>query len=247
MSYSTADAGQTILQHLNELRIRLTWAAAGLALATAVSFSFAQQVLDFLKRPYGKPLQVLRPTEGLEIYFKVALACGAILSMPWLLYQTWLFIAPGLFEREKKYVFIFVPSATLLFLLGVTFAWLVLMPAAVTFLSGFMPDTFNAEWTAQEYVGFATTFLFWIGVSFEMPLVIYFLARFGVVSATTLREQWRMAVVGIAVVAAAITPSIDPVTMLLTMAPLVLLYLLSILLARIGQRQYEKSVALEVE
>jgi sec-independent protein translocase protein TatC len=110
-----------------------------------------------------------------------------------------------------------------------------------------MADIFEARWISREYISFATTFLLWIGVSFEMPLIIYFMARFGVISSTTLREQWRIALVGIAVLAAAITPSVDPVTMLLTMVPLFILYLLSILLAAVGQRQFRKVVALDDE
>jgi sec-independent protein translocase protein TatC len=167
--------------------------------------------------------------------------------MPWILFQVWRFISPGLKKSEKKYVYIFVPSAFLLFLTGVSFAWFVLLPAAINFLSTFMSDIFESRWISREYISFATTFLIWLGVSFEMPLIVYFLARFGIVGPTTLREQWRFAIVGIAVLAAAITPSIDPLTMLLTMVPLLILYGVSILLASLGQRQFSKTVALDEE
>jgi sec-independent protein translocase protein TatC len=167
--------------------------------------------------------------------------------MPWLLFQLWRFISPGLEKNEKRYVYVFIPSAFGLFLIGVSFAWLVLLPAAISFLATFMGDIFEARWISREYISFATTFLLWIGVSFEMPLIIYFLARFGIVGPTTLREQWRIAIVGIAVLAAVITPSIDPVTMLLTMVPLLILYVISIVLARIGQRQFNKTVAIDEE
>lgn len=239
--------GQTILEHINELRIYLTRALLGLVVGTIISFSFAQQVLEFLIEPYGELLDVISPTEGIETYFKVALVCGVILSMPWILFQLWRFISPGLQKDEKKYVYIFVPSAFLLFLIGVSFAWFVLLPAAINFLSTFMADIFESRWISREYISFATTFLIWIGVSFEMPLIVYFLARFGIVGPTTLREQWRFAIVGIAVLAATITPSIDPVTMLLTMVPLLILYGVSILLASLGQRQFSKTVALDEE
>jgi sec-independent protein translocase protein TatC len=239
------DQGQTILEHLNELRVHLVWAAAGLAIATIISFTFSQRVLEFLIAPYGEQLQTLSPTEGIQTYFRVALVCGAIISMPWILYQFWRFVSPGLHASEKRYVYLFIPSATILFLLGVAFAWFVLLPAAILFLSTFMTDIFSAQWTSNEYIGFATSFLFWIGLSFELPLIVYFLARFGIVSSTTLREHWRVAIVGIAVVAAAVTPSIDPVTMLLTMVPLSLLYGLSIILARLGHRQFESRMAID--
>jgi len=142
---------------------------------------------------------------------------------------------------------VFVPSATFLFLLGAAFCWFVLLPSAILFLANFMPTIFSAEWTSQEYIGFATGFILWVGIAFQFPLIVYFMARFGIVRANTFREHWRFAVVGIAIVAAAVTPSIDPVTMLLTMIPLVILYLLSIGLASLGQRQFDASAALESE
>ena len=107
-----------------------------------------------------------------------------------------------------------------------------------------MPEIFSAEWTSQEYIGFATSFIMWMGIAFQLPLIIYFLARFGILSSSMLKEHWRIAIVGIAVIAAVVTPSIDPVTMLLTMLPLVLLFILSIFLASLGYRQFEKSMAL---
>ena len=106
-----------------------------------------------------------------------------------------------------------------------------------------MTTVFTTEWTSQEYVSFIIRMIFWLGVSFQLPIVIYFLARVGLVTARMLLDQWRMALVLIAVLAAVITPSIDPVTMLITMAPLVVLYFMSIALARVGQRQFERTVA----
>lgn len=237
--------GQTILEHLNELRIRLTWSLVALVIGTIISFAFAQPLLQFLIAPYGEVVQALSPTEPIETYFKVALVSGAILAMPFMLYQVWLFITPALESNERRFAYIFVPSAFLMFLLGIAFSWYILLPAAINFLSGFMPSIFRTEWTAREYISFTTTFLFWIGVSFELPLIVYLVARVGLISAQTLREQWRVAVVGVAVVAAAVTPSVDPVTMLLTMVPLLLLYGLSIGLAALGQRQFKRSMEVE--
>ena len=244
---SETTPGQSILEHLGEFRIRLTWAAAGLLVCVVISFAFTQQLLNILIEPYGDRLQTLSPTEGIQTYFRVALISGVTLAMPWILYQFWRFISPGLHEHERKYVYIFVPSATLLFLLGVAFAWFVLLPSAIDFLSTFMLQIFSAEWTSQEYIGFATSFILWMGISFQLPLIIYFLARFGILSSAALREHWRIAIVAIAVIAAVVTPSIDPVTMLLTMLPLILLYILSIFLASFGYRQFERSMAINEE
>jgi sec-independent protein translocase protein TatC len=243
--------GLTLLGHLNELRIRLTYVAAGLLITTALSFAFAEPMLQFLLGPYAQSiegvveLQTLEPTEGIETFFKVSLLSGSIFAMPIILYQFWQFIVPGLTKSERKYVFIFLPSALLLFALGILFAWFVLIPAAVFFLANFLGTIFKTDWTPRGYIGFVLRMLFWLGLAFEMPVVIYFVARVGIVSAKALREQWRFAIVGIAVLAAVITPSIDPVTMLLTMAPLLVLYVLSIGLAIVGQRQFERSVVVE--
>ncbi len=244
---SVGGSHQTILEHLNELRIRVTYAAIAILVTTVISFLFAEQLLSFLMQPYaasnpaGAALQTLRPTEGIETYFKVSLLSGVVLAMPVVLFEIWRFLSPGLHEHEKRYVYVFIPSALLLFMLGLAFAWFVLAPAAIFFLANFMTDIFLTQWTSQEYISFITRLLLWISLAFELPVVVYLMARVGFVSAETLRSQWRIAVVGIAVLAAVITPSIDPVTMLLTMAPLFALYILSIGLARIGQRQFERA------
>lgn len=230
-----------ILAHLNELRIRLTWAMVSVLITTIGSFFFARPLLLFLLSPYEGELQVLRPTEGIETFFKVAMLAGVVLAMPLILYQLWLFISPGLESREKRYVYIFVPLTFILFLIGILFAWIVLVPAAVSFLSTFMPDIFSTDWTGQEYISFILAMLFWLGISFEMPVVAYFVARVGLIQARTLGEQWRFAVVGVSILAAAITPSIDPVTMILTMIPLLVLYFVSLGTALIGQRQFERA------
>lgn len=242
---TTSLEGQTILEHLNELRKRLTWAVIGLVVGTVISFLFTEPLLRYLIAPYGDVVQAISPTEPIETYFKVALVSGGILSMPVIIYQIWLFVAPALEKSERRFVYVFVPAAFLMFLLGIAFSWYVLLPAAINFLAGFMPEIFLTEWTAREYISFTTTFLFWIGVCFEMPLVVYLVARAGLIEARTLREQWRVALVGIAILAAAVTPSVDPVTMLLTMLPLLVLYILSILLAMLGQRQFRRAMAID--
>ncbi len=240
----------SLLEHLNELRKRLVWVAAAVAVGTIVSFVFAESLLNYLLVPYtqatgsvgGATLQTLRPTEGLETYFKVSLLFGAILAMPVILVQFWFFISPGLKPNERRYVYIFVPSSLVLFVLGMAFAWFVLAPAAIFFLANFMPQIFSTDWTSQEYISFVIRMIFWLGVSFQIPIIIYFVARVGLVTARMLIDQWRIAIVLIAVLAAMITPSIDPVTMLITMAPLVVLYLMSIALAKIGERQFSRAM-----
>lgn len=236
---------QTLLEHLNELRIRATWALGAMVIGTVISFIFSQQILLLLLSPYDARLQTLRPTEGIETFFKVALVSGVILAMPFILHQFWLFISPGLTRQERRYVYIFIPAATGLFLLGVAFAWFVLTPAAVAFLATFMSDVFATEWTSREYIGFILAMLFWLGLSFQMPIIVYLLSWVGLLNGTMMLEQWRYAVVGVAILAAAITPSIDPVTMLLTMTPLLILYFVSIGLAYLGHRRFQRAMAVD--
>ena len=245
----------SILEHLDELRVRGTRAVVGWLIATIISFVFAGPLLLFLVQPYIESnlgtaeditkLQTLAPTENIETFFKVSLLAGLVLAMPIILHQFWLFVSPGLTKAERRYFFLFLPSTVILFLLGIAFAWFVLLPAAIMFLANFLPEIFAPGWTAQEYIGFVLSMLFYLGLSFEMPVIVYVLGRTGMLEGEILREQWRFAVVGIAVLAAIITPSIDPITMLLTMAPLLVLYVLSIFLARYGYKQFEKSVAIE--
>lgn len=240
-----------VLGHLNALRVHMTRAAIALAITTIIGLLFADRLLQFLLQPYvksmpgGAALQTLRPTEGIETYFRVSLLSSVILAMPYLLFEFWRFIKPALKKPEERYIYIFIPAALLLFGLGISFAWFILAPAAIYFLANFMSDVFRAEWTGQEYLSFITRLLLWIGLSFQMPIIVYVIARVGLVSAAMMKDQWRAAIVLMAILAAVITPSVDPVTMLLTMAPLLVLYILSIGLAMVGERQFLKAAAIE--
>jgi sec-independent protein translocase protein TatC len=228
------------LDHLAELRDRLIRAVLGLVVATVISSVFADRLLIYLTTPVQRDdfqLQTLGPTEGVVIYFRVALLAGAILAIPWITWQVWMFIAPGLKKNEKRYILLSLPATTLLFLVGVLFAWFILMPAALNFLQNFQSDIFKADWTAGQYVAFVTSLLFWIGVSFEMPLIFFILGRMGLVGPRTLRQNWRLAIVGSAVAAAMITPTVDPFNMMLVMGPLLTLYGLSIILNGIAYRK----------
>ena len=225
-------AGQmTLLQHLEELRDRLVKAAIAVFVGTLLSAAFTTQILELLIAPYGQKLQVLGPTEGITVYFRVALTAGLVITMPFLVYQFLMFILPGLEPNEKQYVMWGVPFATLLFLIGVGFAWYVLTPAAVSFLSAWQPEIFIQQWQSREYIPFVTSLVFWVGLSFETPLIIFIMTKLGLVTPQFLIKQWRFAIVIIAIAAAMITPTIDPFNMGLVMLPLIVLYGLSILLS----------------
>jgi sec-independent protein translocase protein TatC len=222
------------MQHLIELRNRLIKSFAALAVTTIASAIFTPQILQFLIAPYGSVLQTIDPTENVSIYFRVAIMSGAVLAMPVFIYQLWKFVAPGLEQKETRYIRILVPGATVLFLIGAAFAWGIMLPSAIGFLANFQSDIFHTDWRADAYIPFVTSLLFWIGVSFETPLIIFFLAKIHVVTWKQLLKGWRFAIVIIAVIAAVITPTVDPFNMALVMAPLILLYFLSVFLARLA-------------
>lgn len=228
------DTPLTLFEHLNELRRRLFRALLALAIGVVASVFFTGSILRFLIRPYGEELQVLGPTESVVMYFRVALLAGAILAIPYITLQLFLFVAPGLTRKEKRWIYLALPATTALFLVGVAFAWFIMIPAALNFLQNFESEIFKAEWTAERYIAFLTSLLFWIGVAFEMPVVVFVLARLGIVGPAPLIRNWRLAVVLITVVAALITPTVDPFNMLLVVGPLLVLYLLSIGLAMIA-------------
>ncbi len=224
-------AQMSIMDHLEELRNRLIKSALAVAACTILVGAFTTQIIQLLIAPYGNELILLGPTEGLAIYFRVAFTFGLALSTPFVFYQFLMFILPGLEKSEKNYVLWGVPAATLLFLMGVAFAWFIMLPAAVSFLSTWQPIIFVQTWQAKEYIPFVTSLIFWLGVSFETPLVIFILAKLKLVTTAMLIKQWRFAVVIIAILAAIITPTTDPFNMALVMLPLIVLYAFSILLS----------------
>jgi len=230
----------TVLDHLVEFRQRLIKAILALLITTFFSLLFTRRLLALLTVPMGDNLpQAISPTETIVIYFKVALIGGVLLAMPVIVYQLIRFIVPGLYPHEKRYLLIIVPAASLLFATGVAFAYYVMLPAAIPFLLGFMGDIIRQQWTIEKYISLVTGLMFWVGLIFETPLVIAFLAYLGVVSPGTLWKNFRYAIVLIAIIAAVATPTPDPINMSLLMLPLILLYLLSILLALLVYRRRE--------
>ena len=230
----------TIWQHLDELRKRLLFSLIALVITVAVSVVFADKLLEWVARPIGglENLLSIQVTENLSVYFRVTLLSGFILALPFLLVQLILFISPGLTTKERKWVLVAVPFATLLFLTGAVFAYFVMLPAAIPFLVQFPGPEVLPKW--RDYVNFVTSLIFWIGLSFETPLLMYILAKLGIVSAKGLAKQWRIAIILIAGIAAVATPTPDPVNMALLMAPLLILYLLGILLAAFARRKDAK-------
>lgn len=233
------DETKSLLEHIEELRRRLIKALLALAVGFVISALFTNQLLEWLARPVGglENLEAIEVTENLGVFMQVALLGGVLLAMPVIVYQVWRFVTPGLYPHEKRYVYVLAPAATLLFIAGAAFAYFVMLPAAVPALLGFAPIPTRPR--PANYITFVTNLMFWVGISFEMPLFIFFLAKVGLVSPRDLVRNWRVAVFLIALLAALVTPTGDPINMGLVMIPLVVLYVMSILLARVAYRESE--------
>ncbi len=228
-----------LLDHLAELRMRLIRVVLALLVGTLISLIFAERILQFITEPVGKSLIAIGPTDTIVIFFKVSFAAGAVIAMPVIVYQLIAFIAPGLYPHEKRALFLLLPGVMVLFFAGAAFANYIMLPVAVGFLQNFLGTVITQEWTIDRYVSFFTRIVFWIGVFFETPLVIAFMARIGLVSGPQLLGYWRQAIVIISILAAIITPTVDPVNMAIVMGPLIVLYFMGVGLAYLLYRPRE--------
>lgn len=226
-----------VVEHLDALRKHLLRAVLFLALTTAVSFTFSAQLLEFFASPLEDGLASLvaiEPTEPIGTVMRVSLLSGFALAFPYIALEIWLFVGPGLSRRARFSGLLTIPVATIFFVTGMAFAYYVMLPNGLDFL--LHVAGFETELTPSSYFKFVTNVVFWIGLVFEFPLVVFILAKLGLVNARSLARQWRMAIVVISVLAAMITPTVDPVNMSLIMGPMILLYFFSVFLAFIAQR-----------
>jgi sec-independent protein translocase protein TatC len=224
-----------ILQHIDELRQRLIRAIIALAIGVVIGTFLAPVTLKMLVAPLGDHVPIaISPTEAPAVFFKVAAVIGTVIAMPVIMYQLFLFASPGLQPKEKRYVIVGAPVAAFSFAVGVIFAAKVLLPAALPFLQGFLADIVEQRYSIDYYISFVSNIMIWAGLVFETPLVMYFLAKLGVADHRGFAKARRLVIVGAAAGAAVITPTTDPVNMLLVMVPFMLLYELGILLARLA-------------
>ncbi|MBG0771054.1 MAG: twin-arginine translocase subunit TatC [Anaerolineaceae bacterium] len=223
-------------QHLTELRKRLLYALIGIAVGIVIALVFAEQILDLVAKPIGgfDSLLSIEVTENIGVFMRVTLLGGFILSLPFTFIQLYLFVQPALNPPERRWVLLAVPLAVILFLVGAGFSYLVMLPNAIPVLVQFYGPEVLPKW--KDYVDFVTSLIFWSGISFEMPLLAFVLARIGIISAAQLLKGWRIAIIVIAFAAALITPTGDPINMIILMVPLILLFALSILLAALAKK-----------
>jgi sec-independent protein translocase protein TatC len=223
-------------QHLEDLRKVLLRALLGLVVGVIAGAFFVKPLLDFFARPIGgvENLQVIEVTESMSVYMRVALLIGLVVALPWIFFQFFSFIGKGLKKSEKRGMLIATPFATILFLVGGSFAFFVMLPASMKFFTSLLEV--NTSLRLSSYFGFVINLIFWIGISFELPLLVFVLTRVGIIKPNFLTKGWRVALVVIAVMAAVITPTGDPVNMVIFMLPLFGLYLLSIGLSALANR-----------
>ena len=237
---ATIKQPSALLEHVDALRKHLTRMVIAMVIGTGISAAFTTQIIDVLSKPIGgiNTLQAIDVTESVGVFMRVALISGFALALPYIAFEVWLFAALGLHARARQMGLLGIPLTLIFFIGGVAFAYYLLLPTALPFLLSFMG--IHTIPRVSSYVDFVTGLLFWIGIAFEFPLVIYVLSLMGLVKPKMLAKYWRYAIVIIAILAAAVTPTVDPVNMSLVMAPMILLYFLSIGLSQmavLGQRR----------
>ena len=236
-----ADDTMTLTEHLGELRMRIIRSALAVTIGMVLIIAFYDQVLDFLVQPYkdlctSKPagfcdpeLFIMSPTEGLSTRLRVGMYGGIIVALPVILWQIWRFIVPALNAKEKKYAIPFILSSIVLFIAGGALAYLT-VAQALDWLISWAGNDVGQVFSVSSYVSLIGLMIFAFGIGFLLPVLIVFLQLVGAVKPKMLMQQWRYATIGIAVTAAVITPSGDPVTMALLGVPMIILYFVAVLI-----------------
>jgi len=230
--------------HLQELRKRLIFSFIAVGVGFFLCYAFADSIFSILAAPLtnelmpkGGSLIFTGVAEAFFTYMKMAFIAGIIVTSPFLLYQIWAFVAPGLYQKEKKYVIPFVLGGSLFFVLGILFGYYVAIPVGFKFLLGYATDIIKPMPSMKEYLSFSLKFLLACGLVFEFPMVLVLLSKIGIIDAKMLARQRKYAILLIFIFAAFVTPSPDMISQVLMALPLVGLYELSILLSKIfGKR-----------
>ena len=236
------DQRMSFLDHLGELRKRIVWSVVAILVGLLIALSFAERLMKFVRRPFeaaipGAKLVFLTPTEAFWVYMKVALIAGIVLALPVVLYQVWAFVAPGLHTHEKRFAVPFVFVGSLFFLIGAAFAQLVVIPFAMRFLVSFPGSDLTPMISVGSYVDFVLKFTLAFGAIFELPVAITLASRMGLVTPQFLAKNRKYAVLLTFVVAAILTPTPDIFNQSLMAGPMILLYELGIISARIFGRR----------
>ena len=240
MAKASVDDKMPFLEHLGELRTRIVRALAALLVGTVIALPFSEKIVDFLARPVtklGYKLVFTAPAEAFWVQMKVGLIVGLFIAAPGILYQVWAFIAPGLHEHEKKYAGPFVVIGSLLFILGGAFSLFVVTPYAIAFLLSYARESLTPMITLENHIDFLLKFTLAFGAVFELPLAITLLARMGLVTAKQLAKNRKYAILGAFIAGAILTPTPDAFNQTLMAGPLIILYEVGILSARLFGRR----------
>jgi sec-independent protein translocase protein TatC len=236
--------GMSLIEHLEELRKRLIHSAIYLAVGFAVAYVFHERLYGFVQAPLDQlhiPLNFTHPTDGLTLYLKTSFVGGAILASPFILFQIWLFISPGLYSREKRYVWPFMFATIGLFLAGAYFGYRWVLPGAIKVLVIDYGHRFHPILTIEDYTGFFLAIILSLGIAFELPILMFFMALFGLVDAKFLLRNFKYGVLVIFIIAGVICPMPDPLSMCLFACPLLVLYLLGTGMAFIAHPSRKRS------
>jgi sec-independent protein translocase protein TatC len=237
------DKKLSVLEHISELRNHLIKSVIAVLITSIISFIFAKQIFDILILPAGEiDLIYIEMTEMIGTYMKVCLASGIIFAMPYLVYQLIMFVSPALHKKEKRYVYLILPWIALMFAGGVMFGYFILIPPATKFLLTFGSDIANPQIKIGNYISIVSKLVLSIGLVFEMPLITTLLARLGVITPQWLARKRKTAIILAFILAAIITPTFDPLNQTLVAAPLIVLYEISIWLAKIVTRKRHLTV-----
>jgi sec-independent protein translocase protein TatC len=223
--------GMSLMEHLDELRKRIVRSAIFLAIGFVAVWAFHDRFVGIIQAPLvhiGKTLVFTHPMDPLNLDLQVSLVGGAILASPFILFQVWLFIAPGLYQKERRFVVPFMLATVALFLGGAAFGYFYVLPGALQILIVGFGHNFTPMVTIEEYSSFFLSIILGLGISFELPILIFFLALFGIVSPRFLWKNISYAILAVFLVAACICPSPDPWTMCIYAVPMLALYLIGI-------------------
>jgi sec-independent protein translocase protein TatC len=236
-----SEGEMTFLEHLEELRWRIIYSLIGLALGTLICWIFVDFLVnDVLLLPAkhaGIKLQNLKPFGQLMLFFEVAMVGGAIISLPNIFYQLWKFISPALKENEKKYISSIVAFSTLCFLLGVAFAYFVMLPLSLKFAAQFGTAQIENIFAIDEYMSIIISIMLGSGLVFELPMVSFFLSKLGILKPDFMKKYRRHAIVIIFIAAAFLSPGTDPVSMIVLAVPLIVLYEVSIIISKLSVKK----------
>ena len=245
------DGGRmSFFDHLNELRKRLIYSVAAVLVGTVVGLRFSTYAYGLIARPMMGALRehhleerliYTSPTGAVNMYLKLAVYIGLVLASPVVLHQVWLFIAPGLYKHERRAATLFILSSVTLFLSGIAFCYFVLLPYTLSFLVGFNMPYFTPFISINEYWDLVLILMLGLGLVFQMPILIFFLALFGIVTPGFLWRNFRYAILIISIVAAIITPTPDALTMIVFMAPMIALYAVGIGVAAVVVRRKRRA------